>query len=112
MRRRRFIVLVVGGVALLWPSASPAQTSRKGPTPGQGGRTEPTLQETLEKGLKVRRPQDFAFIARVIQLVKTGVLPERMVRSTFLWARRKIHREFQFFERAITLRAAKRGVRI
>ncbi len=111
MFRREFMALALGVVAWLLPSSVRAQSPSKS-RPGQGSRTEPTLQETLEKGLKVRRPQDFAFIKRVVALVKEGVLSERMVRSTFLWARRKTNREFQYFERGITLRAARRGIRI
>jgi hypothetical protein len=70
------------------------------------------LQETLEKGLKARRRQEFQFIGRVVNLVESGELPEKMVQSTFLWARRKREHPMQYFERALRVQAAKIGVRI
>ena len=70
------------------------------------------LQEQLESELEARRPTEFAFIARVCNLVDTNVLPFDLVNSTFLWARPKRPRPYVFFERAMRVRAAQRGVRI
>jgi len=111
MQRRRFLAGLVGLSAWLWPAALLGQFP-SALRPGEGGRTEPTLQETLEKGLKARRPQEFAFIALIVGLVEEGLLSEGLVRRTFLWARRKPRREFQYFERAIVILAARRGLRI
>lgn len=71
-----------------------------------------TLRETLEKGLRVRRPQDAQFVARVATLVDQGVLPERTVLSTFQWARKKRKHPFQYFERALQIQAKKLGLTI
>ena len=49
----------------------------------------PDLKERLEKGLKARRPTEFEFIARVVELVEQKTLPLSLVDGTFLWARRK-----------------------
>lgn len=70
------------------------------------------LQETLEKGLRVRRPQDSRFVAHVALLVDQGVLPESLVMSTFQWARKKRKHPFQYFERALLIQAEKLGISI
>lgn len=77
---------------------------------GSSGTDEPTLQETLETGLKARRPEEFAFVARVVNLVDQNVLPLKLVQSTFLWARRQPRHPFQYFEKAMQVQAARLGV--
>ena len=75
----------------------------------------PDLREELETGLKVRRPQEFLFIARVVALVNTNRLPLTLVRSTFQWARKRAQENghaYQYFERALRIRAARIGVRL
>ena len=71
---------------------------------------EASLKDQLEKGLRARRPEEFAFIGRVVALVDDGKLPVKLVRGTFGWARRKKPYPFPYFERALKLRAAKIGV--
>lgn len=71
-----------------------------------------TLKDRLEKGLKARRPSEFAFVARVVAMVERNELPLRLVDGTFLWARRKPHHEFQYFRRALIVRAARIGVKL
>ena len=51
--------------------------------------TDPSLKNVLAKGLKARRPEEFAFVDRVVKLVNHGRLSREMVESTFLWARRR-----------------------
>ena len=70
------------------------------------------LQEQLESELQARRPVEFAFIDRVCDLVETDVLPVDLVNTTFLWARPKRPRPYVYFERAMRIRAAKRGVQL
>jgi len=67
---------------------------------------KPSLKDLLEKGLKARRPVEFEFIGTVVQLVDGGQLPQTMVQSTFLWARKKrVRYPFQYFEFALRQRA-------
>lgn len=75
---------------------------------------EPSLKDTLEKGLKARLPTEFAFINRVVTLVDQGRLPRKLVLGTFDYARKKGHPKYPFprFQRAMILRAAKIGVRL
>lgn len=89
------------------PLALPAQT---GPVISQGSVAgkKITLKDLLEKRLKARRPKEFAFIAKVVKLVDQKKLPLKMVKTTYLWAMKKPRRRpFQYFERAMKLRAAK-----
>ena len=70
------------------------------------------LKEQLEFGLRARRPSEFAFIQRVVTMVKANQLPEKLVKSTFQWARHKKPYPFPYFERALRIRAAKLGIQI
>ncbi len=71
-----------------------------------------SLKDRLEKDLKARRPVEFAFIAKVVDLVEKGQLPLKLVDGTFLWARRRIRHRFQYFEFALRVRAARLGVKL
>ena len=75
-----------------------------------GTQSTPTFKETLEKGLKARRPEEFAFIAMVVTKVDKGVLPRALVESTFLWARGKGSLAFEYFRKGLTVRAQKMGI--
>ena len=70
------------------------------------------LKDQLEKGLKARRPSEFAFIARVVRLVERERLPRSLVEGTFLWARPKRPRPYQYFERAMRIRARRLGINL
>jgi len=73
------------------------------------------LKQQLEKGLKARRPSEFAFINLVVAMVENDSLPMDLVKSTFLWARKKglsTRYPFPYFERALRIRAAKQGITI
>jgi hypothetical protein len=72
----------------------------------------PTLQERLEKGLKARRPSEFAFLADVARRVEEGTLPRNLVDSTFFWARNKRPYPYTYFERGLKERAKKLGLTI
>ena len=79
LSRRSWLAIVVcaGLTAGMVPTAAPAQ------------QTVTDLKDTLEKGLRARRPAEFDFIAKVVDFVDDGKLPRSLVMSTFLWARQK-----------------------
>jgi hypothetical protein len=66
----------------------------------------------LTTGLKARRPEEFAYIDLVVDLVDAGILPESLVRSTFAYARRKKPYPLVYFQGALRVRARKQGIRI
>ena len=67
----------------------------------------------LAKGLKARRPEEFAFVDRVVKMVNHGRLSREMVQSTFLWARKKSNdHPFVYFERGLKARAHEAGVNL
>jgi len=70
------------------------------------------LQEELTNGLKATRPNETAFIAKVVRLVQKKRLPLAMVKSTFQWARKKQPAPYPYFEQGMRRRAARIGVRI
>ena len=73
-----------------------------------------TLQQQLEKGLRLRRPNEFEYAERVATLVQRGQLPLKLVQGSFNYARRRDHRRYPFvyFQRVLDLRAKKIGVTI
>ena len=71
---------------------------------------QPTLKETLENGLKARRPEEFAFIEKVVRLVDQGKLPRSLVEGTYVWARRQHAVPFPYFESGLRARAKRIGV--
>ena len=73
------------------------------------------LKQQLEKGLRARRPEEFKFVELVVKMVANDTLPLPMVKGTFLWARKKAmttRYPFPYFERALRVRAAKKGIKI
>lgn len=70
----------------------------------------PDLKTTLEKGLRARRPVEFQFIKQTTDLVDAGTLPQSVVESTFLWARKKRPYPYPYFERALRERVRKLGI--
>lgn len=82
-----------------------------GPAPIGSGLSTLTFKQQLEKGLKARRPGDFAFIETVVANIDSGALPQKTVNETFLYARNKSSTyPFIYFQFAIRKRAAKLGV--
>ena len=69
------------------------------------------LQDQLESGLKARLPNEFQFIAIVVQRVTDRDLSVGEVKSVFQWARRKNKKvPYPYFERAMRIIAAQKGV--
>ena len=72
-----------------------------------------SLSDQLKSGLKARRDVEFKFIEDVVKLVQTGKLPVKLVVETMQYARKKpTGYPFQYFQRALALRAARLGVRV
>lgn len=96
-------------VALLFVAAPGLQRA----VHAQGGRIAPggpSLQTSLEKGLKARRPVEFQFIAQVVQMVDDGTLPRSTVITSFLWARRYHQYPCVYFMAALRTQAAQMGI--
>ena len=74
-----------------------------------------TLRDQLEKGLKARLPDEFAFIDTVVTMVDNGTLPEELVDKIFFYVRKtRGHRKYlvPYFERLLRLKAAEMGIAI
>ncbi len=52
------------------------------------------------------------FVERAVSMVQAGTLPRDMFTSTFLWARKKPRHRFQYFQQALTVRAAEIGIKL
>lgn len=97
----RWVAIAFSGLAI-----SVSRASASAPV-APGG---PDLKTTLEKGLRARRPIEFQFIKQTTDLVDNGTLPQSVVKSTFLWARKKRPYPYPYFERALRERAKRIGV--
>ena len=110
MRLRLRRLLNLGLLALLAGLPGVMSHAQAPPT---GVTTRASLKETLEKGLRARRPEEFQYVARVAELVDQKELPLDLVMSTFQWARQKSkHTNFPlpYFARGLRERAAKLGL--
>ena len=70
----------------------------------------PLDANTMKVALRTATPEDDGFIDRVLMLVDRGTLPLDMVESTFLWARKKPQRKFQYFKYGLIARAQQQGI--
>jgi hypothetical protein len=64
----------------------------------------------VKAGLQTATPEEDGFVEYVLAKVDAGVLPDSLVVSTFQWARQKPSHKFQYFKRALIVRAAKIGI--
>jgi hypothetical protein len=79
------------------------------PKTDQGGIA--SLEDRLKTGLRVKASRDVKFIETVVERVRDGRLPEKLVDSTYLWAiRRGKKYPFPAFEHVIRLQAEKLNV--
>lgn len=95
--RRKFHLCLVGMAALALPRFG--QAAEVG-----------DLREQIQVELEPRTPQEYAFLDRVMLLVKRDQLPLVWVRQLFQWARRKRPYPFTYFQRALTDRARRSGI--
>ena len=73
------------------------------------------LHQQLKSGLKARRPQEFAFIAKVVTMVENDHLPIDLVISTFLWVRQNPQARdypFVYFQQTLRERAKRLGITV
>ena len=68
------------------------------------------LKELLKTGLRPRTPAEFAFVDRVVKMTQQNKLPLPLVKASFNWARRKRPYPFPYFQRAVKILAARRGI--
>jgi hypothetical protein len=98
--------LVLALMAAAWAGAtenskSPAEKSKS-----------PLDADTIKVALHTATPEENGFIDYVLKRVDKGTLPLDLVESTFLWARKKPRRKFQYFKQGLILRAADQGIKL
>jgi hypothetical protein len=71
---------------------------------------DPLDPEQIKAILRTNTEQEDGFIERAVAMVNNGTLPAELFQSTFLWARKKQKHKFQYFQQALTLRAADIGI--
>ncbi len=66
--------------------------------------------KTIKAALKTARVEEDGFVDDVVELANAGKLPQSLVASTFIWARRKPRWKFQYFRVGLIIRARWRGI--
>ena len=66
--------------------------------------------DVMRIALHTSTQQEDGFIQYVLDKVDQGKLPLDLVQSTFLWARKKPHKKFFYFQQGLILRAKDRGI--
>jgi hypothetical protein len=78
-----------------------------------GNRTaeaSPLDADTIKVALHTATPEEEGFIEYVLARVDKGTLPLDLVQSTFLWAKKKPRRKFQYFKQGLIQRAQQQGI--
>lgn len=112
--------VVVAGFAGVALRAQQPSAPVKASDPADRAGRQISLKDQLRVGLKAVTKGDFAFIELVVQKVDEGVLPRRLVDSTFLWARRRVQRQrtdyrkrpMVYFQPALVLRSRAIGIEL
>lgn len=73
---------------------------------------DPLDADTVKAALHTATAEEEGFVEHVVDLVGRGKLPRELFDSTFLWAKRKPRNKFQYFKRALILRAEREGIRL
>lgn len=109
-------VLLLVGAGILSPAATAQDVINN---------RQPTLEERLKFGLRVRTPDEQKFIKRIVLLVQIGKLDQKIVDQAFFWVQREIKRKqegdptakeyidkypFFYFKQIVTLNAKRSGV--
>ena len=113
------MLVALGAAASALLAQQSGTNSQAGRNNGNQGR-QVSLEDQLRVGLKAFTKADFAFLESVVTKVQAGVLPRRLVDSTFLWARRRATwhrgprrlRPMVYFRPALILRARPLGVNL
>jgi hypothetical protein len=73
---------------------------------------EPLDPEKIKAALQTSTQEEEGFIDRAVARTGDGTLPRSIFDSCYLWARKKPRHKFQYFKRALILRAAEAGVNL
>ena len=66
--------------------------------------------DEIKAGLRTATPEEGGFVDYVVGRVEQGALPDSLVTSTFIWARKKPRRKFQYFRFGLIRRAREQGI--
>jgi hypothetical protein len=88
--------MIFAGVMLAWSGSADAQ--------------EPLDPEAIKAALRTTVVEDDNYIRFLATLVDQSRLPSVAFDTSFRWARRKTHLQFQFFKRAVISQADRAGI--
>jgi hypothetical protein len=80
-----------------------AQTSRA---------AAPLDADQIKAVLHTSGVEEEGFVEQAVELVNAGTLPRSIFDSCYLWARKKPRHQFQYFKRALIIRAGEVGVQL
>jgi hypothetical protein len=66
---------------------------------------------TIKAALRTAEPEEHGFVEYVVHLADVNILPRSILNGTFRWACKKpVRYRFQYFKRALIIRARRVGV--
>jgi hypothetical protein len=101
MNARNRLLVVVAAAVLCGLAARPALAAKSILDADQ-----------MRAALRTASVEEDGFIDMVVEKVDQGGLPVDLVKSTFQWARKKPAHRFQYFKRALMLRAKQQGIEL
>ena len=66
----------------------------------------------IQAALEASDQEDQGFIELVVNLTNRGLLPRSVVEGSFDWAMQKEAYKYQYFRRAVTILARRRGLKL
>jgi len=75
------------------------------------GATTPLDAERIKSALQTTTLEEDGFVDRALEMVAEGKLSAKLVRTTFVWARKQQQHKFQHFRRGLLLRVSDPAIR-
>jgi hypothetical protein len=72
----------------------------------------PLDADTMRAALQTAAPEENGFIDMVLAKMNMGILPQDLVQTTFVWAKRKPVHKFMYFKQGLILRAQAAGINL
>ncbi len=96
---RMFILPIIMGVAIALLTVQIARADDLDP-------------DQIKAALHTISDIEGGFVDRTVAMVQAGTLPRDLFASCFIWARKKPRHQFQYFRKALTVRAAEIGIKL
>ena len=108
----QWLLAIVAAIATVTGLAAPASADDFTPSPGERARYV-EYERQLNAILKTRLDEEKMFVAEVVDQVRLGKIPSKLVNTSFDWVLKKrpnTNYPFVYFERVLRLQADRLGI--